>query len=173
MASPTEGAEQAVGMPQLDISTFPNQIFWLVVTLVVIYLVLSKLALPRIGGALADRAQKISDDLSSAEDLKQKAVDAEAAYEKALADARSEAQKIASDMRDQVQAQLDKEMAKADAEISAKSDEAAKTLAGIRDTALDNVKTVATDTVVELVKAMGGTATKKDAGAAVTSRMKG
>ena len=43
-------------MPQLDFSTFPNQIFWLVVTLVVIYLVLSRVALPRIGGILAERA---------------------------------------------------------------------------------------------------------------------
>jgi len=172
MASPTQGAE-AGGMPQLDFSTFPNQMFWLVVSLVVVYLILSKVALPKIGGALADRAQKITDDLSAAEELKQKAVDAEAAYEKALADARAQAQKIASEMRDQVQTQLDKEMAKADAEISAKSEEAAKSLTEIRDTALENVKTVATDTVVELVKAMGGSATKKDAGAAVTSRMKG
>ncbi|MGV6840251.1 MAG: F0F1 ATP synthase subunit B' [Planktomarina sp.] len=172
MASPTQGAE-AAGMPQLDFSTFPNQMFWLVVSLVVVYFILSKIALPKIGGALADRAQKITDDLSAAEDLKQKAVEAEAAYEKALADARTQAQKIASDMRDEVQTQLDKEMAKADAEISAKSEEAAKSLAEIRKNAMDNVKAVATDTVVELVKAMGGTATKKDAGAAVTSRMKG
>ncbi len=51
-----EGAEQAAGMPQLDFATFPNQIFWLVVTLVVIYLILNKVALPRIASVLADRA---------------------------------------------------------------------------------------------------------------------
>ena len=113
MATATEVASKP-GMPQLDLSTFPNQIFWLVVTLVVIYFVLSKIALPRIGGALAERAQTITDDLTTAEELKQKAVEAEAAYDKALAEARSEAQKIAAETRAEVQAQLDAELAKAD-----------------------------------------------------------
>ena len=75
-------------MPQLDFSTFSNQIFWLVITLVVIYFILSRIALPRIGGALADRAGTITHDLAEAEDLKSQALAAEQAYEKALADAR-------------------------------------------------------------------------------------
>ena len=66
MATQTTDAGQAVagaakaGMPQLDFSTFSNQIFWLVITLVVIYFVLSRIALPRIGGALTDRAGTIT-----------------------------------------------------------------------------------------------------------------
>jgi len=53
MATEAHGeAGKAVGMPQLDFSTWPNQIFWLLVTLVVIYFVLSKIALPRIGADL-------------------------------------------------------------------------------------------------------------------------
>ena len=98
MATQTQDVGEAaveaanVGMPQLDFSTFSNQIFWLVVTLVVIYFILSRIALPRIGGALADRAGTITNDLAEAEDLKQRALEAEQAYEKALADARAEAQ---------------------------------------------------------------------------------
>ena len=68
-------------MPQLDFSHFPNQIFWLVVALVVIYLILSKVALPRIGSILAERQGTITNDIAAAEDLKQKAVEAEAAYD--------------------------------------------------------------------------------------------
>lgn len=173
MATATDVVKEGPGMPQLDLSTFPNQIFWLVVTLVVIYFVLSKIALPRIGGALAERAQTITDDLTTAEELKQKAVEAEAAYDKALAEARSEAQKIAAETRAEVQAQLDAELAKADAEISAKSAEASKTLAAIRDSAMDSVKAVATDTAQEIVQAMGGKVTKKDVASVVTERMKG
>ena len=63
-------AESSAGMPQLDFSTFPNQIFWLLITLVVIYLLLSRVALPRIGGILAERAGTITNDLAAAEDLK-------------------------------------------------------------------------------------------------------
>jgi len=65
----TGASEHAVGMPQLDISTFSNQIFWLVITLVIIYLVLSKIALPRIASVLSDRQMAISNDLAKAEDL--------------------------------------------------------------------------------------------------------
>ena len=83
-------AAEAVGMPQLDFSTFPNQIFWLVVALVAIYFILTKIALPRIEGILADRHAAISNDVAAAEELKAKVRDAEAAYEKALADARAE-----------------------------------------------------------------------------------
>ena len=57
-------------MPQLYFSTFPNQIFWLLVTLVVIYFVLSRVALPRIGGVLAERKGTITNDIAAAEDLK-------------------------------------------------------------------------------------------------------
>ena len=65
-----EGAAEAAGMPQLDFSTFPNQMFWLVVTLVIIYLVLSRVALPRIAGVLADRQGTITGDIAAAEELK-------------------------------------------------------------------------------------------------------
>ena len=84
----------AIGMPQLCGEWIPNQIFWLLVTLVVIYFVLTKIALPRIAAVLADRKGTITNDLAAAEELKQKAVAAEKAYNDALANARTEAAKI-------------------------------------------------------------------------------
>ena len=161
------------GMPQLDFATFPNQIFWLIVALVVIYFILSRVALPRIGGALAERARKISGDLALAEDLKQRAVASESAYEHALAAARAEAQKIATDMRAEIQAQLDVELQKADAEIAAKSAEAAARLADIKASAVASVKAVATDTAQELVTALGASTDGKSAEATVAAAMKG
>jgi|TARA_B110000908_G_C10059246_1_gene359839 F-type H+-transporting ATPase subunit b len=179
MATQTQDAGQAVvetakvGMPQLDFSTFSNQIFWLVVTLVVIYFILSRIALPRIGGALADRAGTITNDLAEAEELKQRALEAEQAYEKALADARAEAQSINIAMRAEIQAQLDVELAKADAQISARTAEAAAALAEIRNSAMVSVKDVAKATAKEIVAVMGGKADAKTVTTAVTARMKG
>ena len=72
---------EAVGMPQLDFSTWPNQIFWLLVTLAVIYFLLTRIALPRIGSVLADRKGAITSDLAAAEELKQKALKAEKYWE--------------------------------------------------------------------------------------------
>ena len=68
----------AIGMPQLCVDWMPNQIFWLVVTLAVIYLVLSRIALPRIGGVLAERKGTITNDLTAAEELNEpgEAIDA-------------------------------------------------------------------------------------------------
>lgn len=166
-------AESAGGMPQLNIDTFPNQIFWLVVTLIVIYLILSRVALPRIGAILAERQGTITNDLAQAEALKAKAVEAEEAYNKALADARTEAQKIAAETRAEIQADLDDAIAKADAEIAAKAAESEKAIAEIRAGALESVKTVANDTAAEIVSALGDAADAEAVSAAVDARMKG
>lgn len=166
-------AESAGGMPQLNFDTFPNQIFWLVVTLVVIYLILSRVALPRIAAILAERQGTITNDLAQAEALKAKAVEAEDAYNKALADARTEAQKIAAETRAEIQADLDVAIAKADAEIAAKAAESEKAIAEIRAGALESVKTVANDTAAEIVSALGDAADAEAVTAAVDARMKG
>ncbi len=167
-----EAAEKA-GMPQLDFASFPNQIFWLVVTLVVIYFVLSKVALPRIGSVLSERQGTITNDISAAEDLKQKALEAEEAYNQALADARVEAGRIVAQARADIQGDLDVAIAKADAEIAAKAAESEAAIGEIRKNALKSVKEVAKDTAKEIVAAMGGKADAKTITAAVDARLKG
>ena len=148
-------AEASAGMPQLEFGTFPNQIFWLVVALVVIFFVLTRVALPRIAGVLAERQE------------------AEEAYNVALAEARVEAQKIAAEAKAEIQAELDTAQAKADAEIAAKAAESEAAIAEIRAGAVEAVKTVAKDTAGEILSSIG---VKADAGtitSAITARMKG
>ncbi|MFN3993152.1 MAG: F0F1 ATP synthase subunit B' [Tabrizicola flagellatus] len=169
----TAEAGKAVGMPQLDFSTWPNQIFWLLVTLVVIYFVLSRIALPRIGAVLADRKSTITNDLAAAEELKQKAIEAEKSYNEALANARTEAAKIVAQARAEIQKDLDAATAKADAEIAAKAAESEKTIAEIRDGAAQAVSEVARDVAAELVAALGVGADAKTVTAAVAARLKG
>ncbi len=161
------------GMPQLDFSTFPNQIFWLLVTLTVIYFVLSRVALPRIGGTIANRKGTITADLSAAEELKQKAVGAETAYNEALANARAEAGKIVAAAKADIHADLNKAIAKADAEIAAKSAESAARIDEIKVGAVAAVEAVAKDTAAELVSSLGGSADAKAISAAVAARLKG
>ncbi|EBA17240.1 ATP synthase F0, B' subunit [Roseobacter sp. SK209-2-6] len=178
MASNTQdaahgAAESAPGMPQLDFSTFGNQIFWLAVALVAIYFILSRVALPRIAAVLAERQGTITNDLAAAEDLKAKAVEAENAYNKALADARAEAQRIAGETRAEIQADLNEAIAKADEQISAKAAESEKAIAEIKAGALESVKEVAADTAEALVAALGGKADAKAIAAAVAERTKG
>ena len=164
---------EAVGMPQLDFSTWPNQIFWLLVTLAVIYFLLTRIALPRIGSVLADRKGAITSDLAAAEELKQKALKAEKAYNEALAQARADAAKIVAEARAGIQKDLDVALAKADAQIAAKSAESEVRITEIRDGALAAVTEVAKDTAKEIVAALGGKADAPSVTAAVTARLKG
>lgn len=163
----------AIGMPQLCFDWFPNQIFWLVITLVVIFFVLSRIALPRIASVLAERQGTITNDIAAAENLKLKAVEAEEAYKQALADARAEAQNIVAKAKADIQADLDVATAKADAEIVAKAAESEKAIGEIRKGAMKSVEEVAKDTAAEIVSALGGKANAKDVGAAVAARLKG
>lgn len=171
----SHGAAEASsgGLPQLDFSTFPNQIFWLVVTLVVIFLVLTKVALPRIAAVLAERRGTITNDIVAAEELKARALEAEDAYNKALADARAAAAQIVADAKADIQADLDKATVKADAEISAKAAESEAAIAEIRAGALEAVKEVAKDTAKEIISALGGKADARSVTSAVNARMKG
>jgi len=163
----------ALGMPQLCADWMPNQIFWLVVTLIAIYFVMSRIALPRISAVLAERSGTITNDIAAAEELKNQAAEAEAAYEKALVDARAEAQKIVAEAKAEIQAELDVELQKADAQIAAKTAESEAAIAEIRAGAVKSVTAVAKDTAKELVAALGGEADAKTITAAVTARMKG
>ena len=166
-------AASAPGMPQLDFTTFGNQIFWLLVTLAVLYWVLSKVALPRIDAIISDRQGAITGDLMQAEEFKKKAKDAEAAYGKALADARTEAGKIVAAQKAEIQKELDAAIAKADVEISARAGESEKRIAVIRDSATADARSVAREVTAELVRAFGGKADEAAIDAAVDARLKG
>ena len=92
-------------MPQFEPSSFASQIFWLVVSFGLLYLLMSKIALPRIADILEVRQDRIAADLDRAEALRREAEEARAAYELALSDARSEAQKLLENAAEQAQAE--------------------------------------------------------------------
>ncbi|MCL4068265.1 F0F1 ATP synthase subunit B' [Pseudomonas sp. GX19020] len=163
----------AKGMPQLCTDWMPNQIFWLAVALVVLFVILSRIALPRIGAVLAERKGTITNDLAAAEELKLKALEAEKAYNEALATARTEAGKIVAAAKAEIQKDLDAATAKADVEITARAAESEAKIAEIRAGAEEAVQAVAKDTAKELVAALGGTADARSVTAAIAARLKG
>ena len=169
-----QAAEHVTGMPQLDFSTFPSQIFWSLVALVALFFMLSRIAIPRIAGVLEDRHEAIANDLEAAADLKKKAEQAEEAYNKALADARSEAQRIAAETKADIQKDLDAAIAKADAEIAAKSAESEERILEIRQGAQDAIVEVANEAAVAIIASLvPGAGDEKAVKKAVTAAMKG
>ena len=161
------------GMPQLDFTTFGNQIFWLVVVLAVIYWVLSRIALPRIAAVIGDRQGAITADLMAAEEFKQKAREAEAAYERALAEARSEAARIIAANKAEIQKELDAAIAEADARIAARTAESEQRIAEIRASAVEDARVVAREVTETLVEVLGGVPERNLVEAAVDQRLKG
>ncbi len=161
------------GLPQLDVTTFPNQIFWLLVALVVLYYVMSRVALPRIASVLADRRSAITADIAAAEEYKQKAQDAEDAFKKAEADARAEAQRIVEAAKAEMQEKLNDRIARADAEIAEKSAESERRIAEIRDNALQMVDEVSKDVTRDVLQRFGVEADAASVDAAVDARLKG
>ena len=166
-------AAASAGLPQLDFSTFGNQIFWLVVALIATYLILSRIALPRIAAILADRQNTITGDLADAEDFNAKAKEAEQAYKYALASARSNAAAIIAETKAQMTADLNAAIAKADEDIAEKSQAAEAQIAQIRETAVENIRSVANDIASDVAGAVGVPADDAALKAAIDARMKG
>ena len=169
---PGEVEHAATGLPQLNFETWPSQILWLLVALVVLYYLMSRIALPRIASVLEERADAIAGDLDRAEELKRKAEEAEAAYRQALADARANAQAIAAETRAEIRKEIEAAMAKADAEIAARAAEGEQRIAEIRESAMQSVAQVAEETAVAVVdRLMPGIAEDKAVQAAVRARL--
>lgn len=167
-------AAAEAGMPQLDTAIYPNLIFWLVVALVALYLILTRVALPRISTILAERNDAISNDLEMAAIYKRRAEEAETAYNAALAKAREEAQRIAAEAKAEVGRELGGLMAKADAEIAAKGAESATRIREIEASATESVGEVARAAAADIVAAIGPRAAKDAVIAkAVAAAMKG
>lgn len=160
------------GLPQLDVATWPGQLFWLAVTFGVLYLLLSRIVLPRIGGAIETRRDRIADDLDAAVQYKRDADTAVAEYERQLADARARSHAMAAKNRAKLDAEIAGEVEAAEAEIARTQAAAEKRLGEMRVKALSNVKTIAADAVVALVEKLSGEAPAKDEAAAAVQSVR-
>jgi F-type H+-transporting ATPase subunit b len=142
--------------PPFQSETFASQLFWLAIAFVLLYVVISKLAVPRIGGIIAARQGKIEDDLALADRRKKEADAALAAYEQSLADARNRAQGVANETRDRLNAQAEKARHELEAKLNAKLADAEKTIAATRIAAMANVHGIAAEAAAAIVQRLSG-----------------
>jgi F-type H+-transporting ATPase subunit b len=161
MAEPTAHTEAPGGkpaFPPFQTQTFPSQLVWLAISFVLLYVLMAKIALPRIGAIFEERSKRISGDLKAAQDFKEQSDAAHTAYEKALADARGRAQSIANDMREKQAAASEVLSKKLEAELHEKLAAAEKSIDATRTSAMGNVGTIATDTASAIVQRLIGKA---------------
>jgi F-type H+-transporting ATPase subunit b len=143
-------------MPQLDINDFAPQLVWLAISFVLLYLVMSRLALPRVGQVIEERQSRISGDLAAAAKLREDTAAAISAYEQALAEAKARAQGIARQARDEMTRDMERERAESDSEIAARTADAESRIKALKESALSHVGEIATDTAEALVARLLG-----------------
>jgi F-type H+-transporting ATPase subunit b len=143
-------------MPQLDPSTFSTQLIWLAITFIGLYLVMARIALPKIGNAIEHRKDRIANDLDQAQSLKDDTDRAIAAYEERLAEARSNAHSIAQATRQKLTDEVNAERARIDAELAGKVTAAEKRIAKVKGEAIEEVQKVAGDLAGDIVAQLIG-----------------
>ena len=146
------------GMPQLDISTFAPQLFWLAIWFVVLYLLMAKLALPRVDRVMEARRQRREGDLARAAQLKADAEAANAAYQRALAEARAQAQATIKETADRLAAEAAERQRALAAALAEQIAEAQRRIAGTKEQALAEVRGIAADVGRSVVEKLTGAA---------------
>ncbi|HUH84536.1 MAG TPA: F0F1 ATP synthase subunit B' [Stellaceae bacterium] len=160
-------------MPQLDVSSFPTQLVWLAITFIALYVLMAKVALPRVGAIVAARQGRIEGDLAQAERMKAEAETVIAAYERALAEARQQAQQTLKEATDRLNAEAAEQQRRAVERIAAETGQAEKRIAEAKSAALRGVRQVALDVAMAAAsKLTGSTIGSGRAAAAIDAAMR-
>ncbi len=146
------------GFPPFQKETFASQLAWLALTFILLYVLMAKVALPRIGGIFAARAKRIADDLAEAQRLRGDAEAALAAYQKALADARNRAQTMAGETRAALNAEADKRRKALEEALNVKLADAERTIEATKAAAMANVRGIAVEAAGAIVERLIGAA---------------
>ena len=162
------------GFPPFDSSTFASQLVSLLVAFVALYLIVSRIALPRVGSVLDARQKAIEGDLAKAQELKDASDAALKAYESELAAARARAQAISAETREKLNAAAEAERKTLEQRLAVKLAEAEKTIASTRETAMRNVRGIAADAAAAIVQRLTGVLPDgKSVDSAVDASLKG
>ena len=160
--------------PPFNAETYASQLFWLALCFLFLFVMMWKVALPRIGRIIDARQNAVSGDLAEAERLKGQSDAALQAYEKALADARSRAQAIANETRDKQAKDAEAARKVLEDQLNAKLADADKSIAATKTAAMANIRTIAADTAKTIVERLIGRAPDDQAvEAAVSDVVKG
>jgi len=176
-ATHSEVQQEAGGhenFPPFNVHTFPSQLLWLAIAFGVLYLAMSRVALPKLGGVIEARKARIAKDLDDAAEMQQKADAAAAAHEKTIAQARAQALAMAQEARDKLAADSETKRKTLEAELATKLSAADEQIAAMRSRAMSNVETIARDAAGAIYERILGRAPDADAiGQAVVSTKNG
>ncbi len=178
MATPTHESTQppsheggAGGLPQFDPTWWPGEIVWFTIIFVVVLVLMAKVFVPRVGGTIAEREDRISGDIGRARSLKEQAEVQAAAAEAEMAQARARSQKVAAEAKARVQAEAAARQAAEEAVLAQSLAAAEAAIQASRDQAMSHVREIAAETAQVIVtKLTGKPASAADIQAALSGR---
>jgi F-type H+-transporting ATPase subunit b len=145
-------------LPQLEVSTFVPQLFWLAITFCVLFLLMAKIGLPRVGGLLEARRKRIDDDLARATQLKAEAEAVLAAYQQTLASARAQAQAAVKDTADKLAAEAAERQRQVGESLAQRVASAEREIAAAKQRALTELHDIAVEVARSVTEKVTGTA---------------
>lgn len=165
--------EPEATFPPFDPWHWPSQVFWLIVTFGVLYLVLSRAILPKFAATIERRGNRIANDLDEAANLNEQVHEANQALELELANARSRARATAAEAQAEMEAEIAAETARVEADLEKQMADATGKIEQMRAEAMAKVEGIATETAEAMVARLGTAVDTEKARAAVKSALGG
>ena len=147
----SNNSSHAEGMPQLDFSTFPNQLFWLVVFCLVLFALVKIFIIPRMEDIFANRRKVIDGNISKAEEIKQRVQEIELQIEKELSEAKEECNNILQASNDSIKGQINLALEDSKRATVELIQDAEKRLKVLRDSSDESIKKLSDELVSEIV----------------------
>ena len=153
MASTSEKSS-SVGMPQLDFSNFDNQAFWLFIFLLLVFLVIRMLVMPRMEETLTNRRKIIEEDIQEAEEFRDKAVEIEKSLNDEIEAARIKANEILRNCKEEIKRNTKEALADIDVKIEQLVEKSDKNVVSLKSKANKEVNALSKKLAPEIVKAL-------------------
>jgi F-type H+-transporting ATPase subunit b len=155
-AGTSQPAEASRGLPQFDQTWWPGEMVWLLIIFAVVLALMAKVFVPRLGGTIDEREDRIAGDIAQARKLKEQAEAQSAQAEAEMAQARARAQKLASEAKARVQAEAAASQAAEEAKLGETIAKAEAAIRASRDEAMGHVREIAADTAQAIVQKLTG-----------------
>ena len=149
-------AAESGGMPQLNPEFWISQIFWLIITFGILFIVLTKVILPKISDNLETRKSQILENIETADKQKeasQKKIDE---YERIILDSKLKAKSYFNEAREKILDDINKKRAALEKDLDEEIDEVEKELSDLKNKSGEKINKIAAETSAELIKELIG-----------------
>ena len=150
-------AAESGGMPQLDPEFWISQIFWLILTFGTLYVVLSKLILPKISANLELRKSQIQENIEAAEKQRGNSESKLKEYDEIILKSKIEAKNLFKDTRDKALKDINSKREILEKQIDEEIKKAEKEISELKKTGPEKINKIAIETSSEVLKSLIGT----------------